>query len=269
MKNKFLLFIFILGFSYQINLWASHRKYIGLFMRSDPRVEGIKYVGWGSRPYEYAWARSVVSVKNKCVIDLGIGLPSKHNWYRYVIENLQPSFYAGIDCRPEIKKQLCSDSNYEIRCMNMTRLKYPDKSFDVAYCISTFEHLTYEEFVAAVKETYRVLKDDGLLVVTLDEEWINTPTNPNNNWNFLEQDLIKKGLFCRKERSFGLPEFAHLIEDHFTFYQEDAIIDRDLGIIRSKENQCVYYQRSNWDEKFLSSRNRINSCVSYALFKKK
>jgi SAM-dependent methyltransferase len=253
------------------NYVAAQSKYIGIFNYTDPTMQGIRYGNWGSRPYEYAWAASVVSVKDKKVIDLGFGLPSQYNWYQYVITKLKPAFYAGVDCDDRIINELMSGPNYEIKHMNMAQLDYPDKSFDVAYCISTFEHIEYETFMQTIKQAHRVLKDNGLLVITLDEEWDkDQPTNYHNGWNTLELSLIEKNLFHRKHRSFGLPEFLDLIEDYFVLYQDDAIIDTDARTIKSNSNNnTIYYNRSNKDARIINSGLPVNSCVSYALLKKK
>lgn len=246
------------------------RKYIGVFTKSDLTLPGIKWGNWGSRPYEYLWASKIVSIKDKNVIDLGVGLPSQYDWYNYAVNNLKPKFYAGIDSDSRILSELISQPNYEIAHMNMADLRYSDKSFDIACCISTFEHIPYEIFMKSIQEAHRVLKDDGLLVITLDEEWDkDQPTNYGNGWNTLELSLIEKGLFKRKNRSFGLPEFMNLIKDYFVLYQDDAVVEVDSGIIKSSVDSTIYYNRQDKDSSILNSGVAVNSCVSYALLKKK
>lgn len=277
MQNKNIIFSLIVSLisvftiksdNTQLDILYRNRKYVGIFVPSDPVIRNIKYGNWGSRPYEYGWVNYVVPVKGKKVIDLGVGLPSQYNWYHYVVNNLQPEFYAGIDFDGRIRNELIVQDNFEIMYMNMAQLEYPDKSFDVAYCISTFEHIPYDIFMKSIQEAHRVLKDDGLLVITLDEEWDkNEPITYSNGWNTLEQSLMQNGLFKRIKRSFGLPEFLSLIQDYFTLYQDDAVIVGD--VIRSNQNNFVYYERRNRDAKILNSGIRINSCVSYALLKKK
>lgn len=266
----------LLFFTYlfQTNFIAANnldrKQYVGVFNKSGQAIQTIKYGNWGSRPFEYAWASTIVSVKGKRIIDLGVGLPSQYDWYKYVMTYLKPAFYAGIDCDGRIKDELISEPNYEIKYMDMSELQYPDASFDIAYCISTFEHIPYEIFMKSIKEAHRVLKNGGLLAITLDEEWDhNEPTTYHNGWNTLELSLIEKALFKRKKRSFGLPEFMDLIKDYFVLYQDDAIIDHESGTIRSTKDNFTYYQRTNKDHAILNSGLPVNSCVSYALLKKK
>jgi SAM-dependent methyltransferase len=152
--------------------------------------------------------------------------------------------------------------------MNMALLRYPDQAFDVALCISTFEHIPYPDFMESIKEAHRVLKNDGLLIITLDEEWDkNQFFNQHNGWNNLEASLMQEGLFKRGKRSFGLPEFLGLIQDWFVLVQDDAVVD--AAGIRSSVDGYVYYDRMDSDPAILNSGLPYNSCVSYAVLRKK
>lgn len=270
MKRSVLFCMLLLGASSLYSGQPDRRKNIGVFRQSDPVLQGIKYGNWGSRPYEYYWVSSVASMEDSYVIDLGIGLPSQYNWYEYVIRNLSPAFYVGIDCDDRIKAEIKQGVNFEIRHMNMTVLRYPDKIFDKAYCISTFEHIPYKDFLKAIAEAHRVLKDDGYLVITLDEEWDkNQPSNYDNGWNTLEKSLQEAGLFERHQRSFGLPEFLFLIQDYFVLAQDDAVVDIQRGSIVSSRDGYIYYDRVDCDPLILNSGLPVNSCVSYAVLKKR
>lgn len=246
------------------------RKYVGLFNWKDPKLNGIRFGNWGSRPFEYAWASEIVDAYNKQVIDLGTGIPSQYNWFEYVVRELKPAFYAGIDHDGRIIPEQVSGENFEMRYMSMADLHYQDKIFDIAYCISTFEHIPYDIFVTSIKEAHRVLKDNGLLVITLDEEWDKDVTyNEYNSWNLLELDLVKRNLFKKGKRTFGLPEFLELIKEYFVLFQDDAVIDHKNGRIISKNDKFIYYTRANRDTTIINSGLPTNSCVSYAVLKKK
>lgn len=236
-------------------------KLSGVFVRSDPVLNGLTWGNWGSRPYEYEWVRSLLSVEGKKVIDLGTGIPSQYNWYQYVVESSKPSLYIGVDWDDrivqEIEQLVYSDfhrrnqGRYELHHMDMAELKFADASFDVAYCISTFEHLNYDNFMKAIAEAHRVLVSDGVLLVTLDEEWDKDEvTTHANGWNTLEQSLIENKMFVRKTRSFGMPEFLELIKEYFV------------------PLESVNYERKNKDSNILNSGVHINSCVSYVLLQK-
>lgn len=241
---------------------------MGLFTRSDKKLDGLIWGNWGSRPWEYAWVSEIVSVAGKKVIDLGCGLPSQYNWYQYVANKLNPAFYAGIDFDGRIKNELVHGQNFEIKHMNMAKLEYPSEEFDIAFCISTFEHLPYPIFMEAIKEAHRVLKNDGLLVITLDEQWDkDLPMTSGSNWNDLEQSLQKQGLFTRTSSTFGLPRFLELIQNYF-IPTENVIIDSDHATIYAQDKTKILYKKVNRDTSLLHSADLYNSCVSYVVLKK-
>ncbi len=241
---------------------------IGIFKAIDLTLEGLKWGNWGSNPFEYKWVSQVVDIKDKKVIDLGVGVPSQFNWYEYVVQQLQPSFYAGIDCDKRMVDEQIIESNFEIKHMNMTDLAYEDQFFDVAYCINTFEHIPYNTLINSIQEIHRVLKDGGVLVVTLDERWDkNLPYNSDNNWNILEQSLLESGNFDDKKNAFGLMDFLNLIADYFIPCSEDLLTFPGRGIY-SRKHRFPYYKKINRNSQILNSGNAYNSCVSFVVLKK-
>jgi ubiquinone/menaquinone biosynthesis C-methylase UbiE len=254
-------------------LLCEQGKTVGLFGKNDPRLEGIVYANWGSRPYEYFWIKSILNVQNKKLLDLGVGIPSQHKWYDYVTSSLSPAYYAGIDADARMSDEQIKTSSYELTYMNMTQLNYEKDSFDVAYCISTFEHIPYSDFMKAIQEAYRVLRPNGLLVITLDEHWDkHLPLTADNGWNTLEQSLMQNKLFNRhhSRTAFCLPNFLALIKNYFVLYEDDAVVDSTNQVIYSKKNPSIfYYKKHNADQTILVSPLCYNSCVSYAVLKKK
>ena len=60
-------------------------------------------------------------------------------------------------------------SRIEVRNMDMRQIEYPDHSFDFAYSISTLEHIGFDaDFVRHLREVRRVLKPDGVYVLTTE-----------------------------------------------------------------------------------------------------
>jgi SAM-dependent methyltransferase len=213
--------------------------YVTLF---SPRLEGIRFGNWGSRPYEYRWASDVVDVRGLDVLDLGVGLPSQYDWYRYAAERLGPRRYVGIDFDERVREEEIEEPGLSIRWMDMTALDFGDSSFDVLYCLSVFEHLPAEALERACAEAHRVLRPGGRLVVTLDERW--DIHGPRIDWNVLERT---SGRIAPPDRAFGLPEFARLVGPWFV-----PAADR-------------LPTRANADRRLLHN-GEFNSCVAYALF---
>ena len=242
---------------------------LGLFKRNDLQLDGLRWANWGSRPYEYYWVSNVVPVNNKRVIDLGVGLPSQHSWFRYVIDVLKPAFYVGIDADGRIIDEVVETEEYKILQMDMSALAFQDNDFDIAYCISTFEHIPFQIFMKAIKEVYRILKDDGVLVLTLDEQWDKDKSlTRDSDWNNLEQSLVQMGLIDNSQHAFGLPDFLNLIRDFFIPLDDDLVVDFANKIIFSQKNGTQYYIRQNRDHNVLHSPECYNSCVSYVVLKK-
>lgn len=221
----------------------------GYFNWNDPQLQGLKYGNWGSRPYEYAWCSHVESCEGKKVLDIGTGLPSEHNWNRYVQQQMKPAFYLGFDMDSRLAAEEIDEDDHKVKCLNAMDLPYPDGYFDFCFSISTFEHIDrVSDFEAVMKETHRVLAPDSLMVVTLDEIWdIN---NKSQTWNELERALIREGIFDQKDTSFSIKEFADLIKDWF-----EPVVDS----IPTKVNaDPSLLHHAYW-----------NSAVSYGIFRRR
>lgn len=270
LKINIFLFLVICTTLQAIPSEISPENCVGMFRQSHPRLEGIRWGNWGSRPYEYFWASKVVSMKDKTVIDLGVGLPSDYNWYAYASTVLKPSYYVGVDGDDRMEKEIIHGSNFDMLHMNMADLTFPNKEFDYAFCISTFEHIPYPICMKAIQEAHRVLKDDGLLIITLDEQWDkNLPFSHASSWNDLEQSLVQEDLFnTQSPISFCLPDFLNLIKKYFILANDDLSTDLSNKTIFSSSTGTTYYRRSNRDQSILHSPEVYNSCVSYAVLKK-
>lgn len=195
----------------------------GYFKPTDPCIDGIKFGNWGSRPYEYFWAASITDIKDKKVLDLGTGLPSEHNWYKFALDNLQPSHYHGIDFDSRMHNEPIDEHNCKMCWMDMSDLKIDDNSIDIIYSISTFEHIdNVETFMKCIKEANRVLKKEAVMVVTLDELWNTFNNDPiHSAWNELEKALRRDRKIYHINHSFGMKDFIELVSEYFEPVFED------------------------------------------------
>ena len=106
------------------------------------------------------------------VLDLGCG-PGRHSWYvckldhcsvyavDYDLESLQKAKYmlGMMDADNETK------GLWTVLQGNALTLPFSDKSFDKIVCSEVLEHVLDDDL--AVKELFRVLKDDGELAVSV------------------------------------------------------------------------------------------------------
>ena len=56
----------------------------------------------------------------------------------------------------------------EVKHGNIAQLPYEDGVFDKVFCISALEHISNDGRQKALAEFRRVLKDDGMIILTID-----------------------------------------------------------------------------------------------------
>ncbi len=100
---------------------------------------------------------------NVKVLDLGCG-----NGRLYDSLKDKKIDYLGVDNNSvllEKARQNFPDATFQLG--DMVDLNLPDKSFDVVFCIASFHHIPGRKLrYRAVSEIHRVLKADGILVLT-------------------------------------------------------------------------------------------------------
>jgi SAM-dependent methyltransferase len=95
-------------------------------------------------------------VKNGTLLDLGCG-------NGYFLENLNLTG-IGIDNDDE-GLDICRKKGLTVRKMDLNKSLNLVNKHDIILCLDTLEHLIYPQI--AVKEAYRLLKDDGIFVVSV------------------------------------------------------------------------------------------------------
>jgi len=151
------------------------------FTTDDEKVDTIVYslpVEWWSRGYEYSWAGQFAE-NHHVVLDAGCGIDHP---FKFILAKTCKTVHA-CDIDPNIinepfiietikKKfdydvtELCGNIYYKI--CDLGNLDYPDHSFDRVFCISVLEHCHTSKYLSILKEFKRVLKEDGLIILTFD-----------------------------------------------------------------------------------------------------
>lgn len=140
------------------------------------------------------------------LLDFGCGWGRN---YRFFLKDLPPERIVGIDCDKDfidICHQIHPEGRYEfIETTPPTR--FEDGSFDVVYSYSVFSHLAEETAKQWIMEFHRLLREDGLLLITthsfhfLDfcQEVKNNPEQRSSVWHeslaasdFTDKDKCKK-----------------------------------------------------------------------------
>ncbi len=162
---------------------------------------------WWSRPYEYTWAKQFTG-KEFTVLDAACGL--EHPFKYYLVDTCREVFACDIDKRilsteaitGEIKSTFGNDAltlldekhlhGIHYAVASLVKLPYDDGMFDRIFCISVIEHLKdffnrhpeipptrflrlffRHEIRTSLSEFRRTLKDDGLIILTLDYPDVN------------------------------------------------------------------------------------------------
>ncbi len=165
----------------------SEQQLVSRFFNTDDQKENNIFYelpnGWWSRVFEYVWAGSLVSSED-VVLDTAAGVC--HPFKFYLSDKAKEVHAIDLDARvsnlDEIKKDIIhfvgkpqseivkqeDVDKIKFTIGNISNLTYEDQTFDKIFNISVLEHVDTDTQIAAMKEFYRVLKDDGLLIVTVD-----------------------------------------------------------------------------------------------------
>ncbi|MDQ0284947.1 ubiquinone/menaquinone biosynthesis C-methylase UbiE [Desulfofundulus luciae] len=206
------------------------------FLRNDPRIEQLVFPlppYWWSRFYEYEWARQFCEPAD-VALDAGCGIC--HPFKFYLADVCREVHACDIDERilspGAILSDILKDFGYDAARFfpmkyfkrisyvkaSITDLPYEDKKFDKIYCISVIEHLPLKDIMLSLKEFRRTLKDDGLLLLTLDY--------PSVDLAFLRSVLYETGLAFAGDVSFELSENA-LYSETYGLYCFRAVLRKE------------------------------------------
>lgn len=155
-----------------------------------------------TRGWEYPWAVINSGLKrNMDVLDLGSGMQS-FGIYLSTIgmnvvaqDNIDP-YHRLISSTHTIEnfREFYSNSGVTFIPADIINIPYKDGCFDRIFCISLFDHVTFEEFKKGVPEITRVLKKDGLLILTMDK-YITGCKYPKFGQGFTKRQLKKEENF--------------------------------------------------------------------------
>lgn len=156
------------------------------FMDSDEQTDAVVFklpFDWWSRFYEYHWAGQFVD-EDDVVLDAACGVC--HPFKFYLSDCCKIVHACDLDPRildqEAILKDIAAFFGDEVAAnmdrsyfqkvhllqADLTALPYEDSQFDKIFCISVLEHMDKKSIFKAFAEFYRVLKEDGLLILTFD-----------------------------------------------------------------------------------------------------
>lgn len=183
-------------------------------VRSDTIFFRLPHTWW-SRPYEYEWAKHFAH-PDDVVLDAACGI--SHPFKFYLADRCKEVHACDVDNRIVSPEAILNDierdfgkeeanrvtngyfAKIQFIRANLTSLPYMNKKFDKIFCISVLEHLDGTSMLASFSEFNRVLKDDGILVVTFDY--------PIIHFEMLQKVVASAGLAFYSDVSFEKREDA-------------------------------------------------------------
>lgn len=115
------------------------------------------------RQIQYPYCFNILKLKgNERILDAGCG----HTVWPYFLKEMYPNTEIYLFDSYEPKLNVYPEKIGIKKLGDLTDISYPDKYFDVIYCISTLEHEKNWEKV--IKEFNRVIKTGGYLVMAVD-----------------------------------------------------------------------------------------------------
>lgn len=108
------------------------------------------------------WKRSYIAEKlfsGKKVLDVGSGLGD--------FLKFDPKNFTGIDINEEVL-EICRKNGYNVKKASVTKIPFDDDSFDGVNCQQVIEHLIPEDAFKMANEMTRVVKKEGLIVISTE-----------------------------------------------------------------------------------------------------
>jgi len=207
------------------------------FRSDDPRSDRFFFdlpPHWWSRPYEYLWASQFVDCE-QVVLDAACGIC--HPFKFYLLDHSKAIEACDIDGRILVADEILGDiaavfgddvarslpirylENIGFSKASLSSLPYANGTFDRVFCISVLEHLNdaynryprlwnipivrrilRRDIYDALGEFKRVLKNDGLMVLTFDF--------PRINLHYLKMAIRDQGLLFSGPVTFDIPDNA-------------------------------------------------------------
>ncbi len=143
-----------------------------------------------SKRWEYPWAlRRAAAGPGSRILDAGCGA----SVFPLFLQRLEYRVTA-LDPRPPAPAE-----GVRYICGELQRLPFAARSFDAVFCISVIEHLPVEAMPHALRESARVLKPGGQLLLTTDygrqrgeEMWYAGPGRSFKvDWNIFDRKSLE------------------------------------------------------------------------------
>lgn len=160
-----------------------------------------------TREWEYPWAILHSNLeKDMNILDLGCGMQNFGLYLHSLGMNVTAQDNITIQPDYSLKKfkEFYSNTGVKFICEDISNIPVKNGHFDRIFCISLFDHITFKELKAGIPEIVRVLKKDGLLLLTMDrvmtgcrypkfgEEYTKEQLELEKNFSTIYRDKLKQ-----------------------------------------------------------------------------
>jgi ubiquinone/menaquinone biosynthesis C-methylase UbiE len=196
-------------------------------MKKSPGVERLETSARGDVIFEHLhrYALAMKVAKNKRILDVACG-----EGYGANLLSGEALAVTAVDIEEDIiikARQKYKDPKIQFIAGSILQLPLPDKCFDLITCFETLEHV--EDHELALKELRRVLKPDGLLIISTPEKANYSDKSGYNN------------PYHRKEL-YGT-QFRELLKQHFrftAFYRQNSFSASIMQLDDTNEISDIY-----------------------------
>lgn len=193
----------------------------GFFKQPDPHIEELAGyqlpLDWWSRGYEYSWALEYAS-PSMTVADMGCGW--MYRPFKDALDDLGCAVCAVDGDKRLLTQEKRPDIEYVVADFTNRIEEISTGRLDRVFCISVFEDLG-DMAAPALKEFARVIKPDGLIVLTFDVPYLDAPTP------------VYPGL--------PLDKFEQSMKDAGLRYSGSVDYDKEDAVNHQEWNLCVFH----------------------------
>ena len=181
------------------------------------------------------WEDLIGTVKNKEIIDIGCG-----NSYHVTYWNLSGNKSVGIDISPEtiennklLHEKFGLENSFSI--CSAEDLNFPSEYFDIVHIQFLLHHLPQNIINIAIKEAFRVLKKEGLLLLfetnyNFPLRWI--AQNPFlHKFNFIRRYAILKGWLDPEEKALKNFQYIQVLKKNKFKIIKTNYVDRTFSLL--------------------------------------
>jgi SAM-dependent methyltransferase len=172
----------------------------------------------------YRWARQFA--RGRRILDAGSGT----GFGSAMLAEAGAEHVVGIDNDTSAVEQASADRphNVEFAVCDVAGLPFDDASFDIVTCMEVIEHV--DNPARVIDELHRVLKPDGLLLLSTPNREVVVPGNPFHLHEFTPDELVET--ISRRFRNVAARRQHTWVA---TGVMDDATLSRGSGSIQGAE----------------------------------